>query len=64
MKDLKFRLNNEKLKKIAIGAGVALAGALATYLEATIPGVDFGEYTALAVSFNSVLVNVIRKLIA
>lgn len=47
--------------KLLKGLGVALAGAALTYLEETIPGVDFGSYTALVVGVNSVLVNFARK---
>jgi len=48
-------------KKVLIGAAVAAIGAIATYLEEYIPGVDFGSFTALAVALNSVLVNTIRN---
>lgn len=50
-----------KLKKIGIGAAIAMAGALATYLEQTIPGIDFGGTTPIIVALNSVMVNAIRN---
>jgi len=50
-------------RKIGIGVSVALLGALATYLEDTIPGLDFGQYTPVVVAINSILVNAIRKFI-
>ena len=56
----RFRLILPDLKRLGIGALVALGGALATYLETTIPGVNFGQYTFIVVSLNSVLVNAIR----
>ena len=51
------------LTKVATGACIALLGALATYLMDTIPTVDFGAYTGLAVALNSILVNAIRNYI-
>lgn len=58
-----FNLNNVDYKKILTGAGIALLGALATYLQDTIPGVDFGLYTPVIVALNSIIVNAIRKFI-
>jgi hypothetical protein len=56
-------LIKQDLKKLAIGAGIALLGALATYLQDAIPNIDFGVYTPIVVAFNSVLINFIRKFI-
>lgn len=58
-----WELIKPDLKRIAIGAGVALLGALATYLEETIPGLNFGEFTPVVVAINSILVNAIRKFV-
>ena len=58
-----WKLIKQDLKRLAIGAGVALLGALATYLQDTIPGLDFGQYTPVVVAVNSILVNAIRKFI-
>ena len=58
-----WELIKQDLIRIAIGAGIALLGALATYLEDTIPGIDFGQWTAVVVAINSILVNTIRKFI-
>lgn len=63
MKSQKFTLNKEDFKKVLIGAGIALLGALATYLQDTIPSIDFGVYTPVVVAINSILVNAIRKFI-
>ena len=53
----------QDLKKLAIGAGIALLGTLATYLEEAVPGIDFGAITPIIVAINSILVNVIRKFV-
>lgn len=58
-----WSLNNIDYKKLLIGAGVALLGALATYMADTIPGLDFGVWTPIVVAVNSVIVNAIRKFI-
>ena len=63
MTSKRFRLDSIDFKKIGIGLGVAVLGALATYLEELIPSVNFQEYTAIAVAINSVIVNAIRKFI-
>lgn len=60
----KFDLNTQDIKKIAIGAGVAMAGALLTYLAQTVGSMDFGVYTPYVVAFLSILVNVGRKFLA
>ena len=57
----RYSLNSADLKKIATGLGIAVAGAALTYLEQLIPSIDFGVYAPLAVSVNSVLVNLARK---
>jgi len=58
-----WTLIKQDLKRLAIGAGVALLGALATYLQDSIPNLDFGQYTPVVVAINSILVNAIRKFI-
>ena len=54
-------LNAIDWKKLGIGLLIAVGGALATYLQDTIPGLDFGAFTAIVVALNSVLVNLLRK---
>ena len=61
---LKYSLNKEDLKKIAIGAGIALAGALLTYVSETITSVDFGEWTPIVVAISAILVNAGRKFLS
>lgn len=58
---IKYSLNKHDLTRIAIGAGVALAGALLTYVSETITSIDFGSSTPLVVAFWSILANVARK---
>lgn len=53
----------EDLKKILIGAGVAITGALLTYISETIIQIDFGGYTAMVVAMWSIIANIIRKYI-
>lgn len=57
------KIDVEGLKKVGIGALIAAAGALLTYIENGIPGLDFGEWTPIVVMVNSVVVNFLRKLI-
>lgn len=55
-----FSFGSEETKKVLKGLGIALLGALITYMADTIPGIDFGAYTGLVVALNSVLVNAAR----
>ena len=57
----RLKLNKQDGSKILKGLLVAVGGAVLTYLMDTIPLVDFGAYTAVAVAINSVLVNAARK---
>jgi len=58
-----WALIKQDIKSLAIGLGIALLGALATYLQENIPNVDFGSYTVIVVAVNSAIVNAIRKFI-
>lgn len=60
----KYTLNKEDGKKILTGAGIALAGALLTYLADLIPNVDFGSYSELVVAISAILINAGRKWLA
>ena len=53
----KFKLNKEDGLKILKGAGIALAGALLTYLAEILPKVDFGNYTLIVAPIISILIN-------
>ena len=57
----RWQLIKPDLKRIAIGAGIALLGALATYLESAIPSIDFGQWTPIIVAVNAIIINTIRK---
>jgi len=59
----KFSLNKKDGLKIAKGAGIALGGALLTYVAQIVPEVEFGSYTALVVALSSVLINAGLKFI-
>lgn len=63
MESKKFTLNKEDGLKILKGAGIALAGALLTYLADLIPSIDFGSYTPVVVSLSSILINAGLKFI-
>ena len=59
----KYKLNKSDLKKIGKGALIALGGTVLTFIAELLPNVDFGQYTAFAVAFGSILVNVGWKLL-
>jgi hypothetical protein len=54
---IKYSLNKKDMKKVGKGAGIALGGALLTYIAQVVPNIDFGEFTPLIVAFASILVN-------
>jgi hypothetical protein len=60
---MKYKLDKENLVKIAKGAGIAIGGALITYLAELLPSVDFGVYTPLVVALGGVLINAARQFI-
>lgn len=49
--------------KIGRGAGVAMGGALLTYVTAVLPELVPAEYLPLVTAFWAIVVNVIRKFI-
>jgi hypothetical protein len=57
-------VNKEDLIKVLKGLGIAVAGVVLTYLEETIPGIDFGSFTPVVYALNSTLVNLARKWLA
>lgn len=60
----RYSLAREDLKKIGIGAGVAISGALLTYVSETLTQIDFGEWTPIVVSVWSIVANMVRKFIS
>jgi hypothetical protein len=57
----KYKLNKEDGLKILTGLGIAVGGAVLTYLAELIPDVDFGSMTPVVVALSSVLINAGRK---
>jgi len=58
-----FKLNGIDWGKLFRGLLVAIGGAVLTYVESAIPGIDFGTSTPMVVAGNSFLVNLLRKLL-
>jgi hypothetical protein len=56
-----FSWDKITLQKTGKGLLIALAGALAVFLEQAIPGIDFGQYSIIAVAINSAIINAIRE---
>ena len=61
MESKKYSLITEDFRKVGIGLLIALGGAALTYLQDTIPGVDFGQYQPIVMAVNSIIVNAGRK---
>jgi hypothetical protein len=59
----KYSFNKEDGQKILKGAGIALGGALLTYLLTIVGDVDFGQYTPMVVGVLSILINAGLKFI-
>lgn len=57
----RFRLNKEDSIKILTGSGIAMGGALLTYILEILPSIDFGEFTPVVVAVFSILINAGRK---
>ena len=57
----KYKLNLADGKRIGLGAGMALGGALLTYIASVVSQVDFGAYTPIIVALAGILVNAGRK---
>jgi len=57
MESKKYSLNRADGLKIAKGAGIAVGGALLTYLSQVLIEIDFGAYTPLAVAIGGILIN-------
>jgi len=51
------------IKKILTGAGIAMAGALLTYLTQIITNINLGEWTPIIVAIWSIIVNTLRKIL-
>jgi len=64
MESKRYTLNQDDLIKITTGAGLALGGALVTYLTEIVGQIDLGEWTPVFVAVMSVLINAFRKFLA
>ena len=56
-----FTFTKENYLKIAKGAGIAIGGALITYLASYISSTDFGVYTPVVVAIGGILINAARE---
>lgn len=54
-------MNKEDWRKVAVGAMVAAAGAVVTYLLNQLGNMDFGANTPFVVALVSVVLNAARK---
>lgn len=64
MESKRYTLNQEDLIKILTGAGLALGGALITYLTEIVGQIDLGVYTPVFVAVMSILINAFRKFLS
>ena len=56
-----FTFTKENMLSIAKGAGVAVVGALLTYVAQYVSNTDFGQWTPIVVAIAGILVNAGRK---
>lgn len=56
-----FTFTKENLIKIVKGAGIAIGGALLTYLASFISETDFGQWTPIVVALGGILINAGRE---
>jgi len=59
----RWNINSDDLKKLGKSILLATAGVIATVLQEQVPGLDFGAWTPIAVAFNTILVNLVRKFV-
>jgi len=57
----RFELNTKDAKSIAVGALIAIGGALVAYFSDVISTVDFGKYAYIAAPLAAILLNALRK---
>ena len=57
----KYSLDRASLIKVGVGALIAIAGALLTYVSSAITQFDFGVYSPIVVVVFSTLINLGRK---
>ena len=64
MKSTKFTITKHDIIKVAKGAGIAMAGALALYLAGVLELIDWstvGQYGFLLSPLASIVINFLRK---
>ena len=61
MASTQFSLNAVDWKKVATGAGIAVVGALLTYVTQVIASLEPGPWTPAIVAAWSVMVNIAKK---
>ena len=61
MASTQFSLNAVDWKKVATGAGIAIVGALLTYVTQVIASLEPGPWTPVIVAGWSVIVNIAKK---
>lgn len=59
----RFTLNTKDARSIAVGALIAVGGALVAYFSDVLSTIDFGKWAYIAVPVASILVNALRKFI-
>lgn len=63
MKSKRFTLNQGDVIKILTGAGIAMGGALVTYLTQIVGEIDLKEWTPVFVAIASIGINALKKFI-
>ena len=58
-----FSWDKITIQKAFKGLAIAGVGAVLTFLEEAIPGINFGQYTPLAMMLNSAIFNALREYI-
>lgn len=56
-----WRMSKEDLKRVAVGAGVAAAGAFLAYLSEWAAGVDWGDWSPIVTAGFAIAANFVRK---
>lgn len=59
----KLALPPQEWQSILKGAGLAVLGALVTYMSQNLTNVDFGQYTYIIVPAVTIVLNLLRKFV-
>jgi hypothetical protein len=63
VKSKQYSFIPEDVKSVLVGAGIAGAGAIVTYIAENWASVDLGEWTPFVAAGVAVIVNLVRKYI-